>query len=577
DDQQVLREGRTILNQDEELTRHDGSKTWILTSKVPLRDTTGRIVGLAGFGLDITERKHAEDQLARLAQDWQRTFDASNDAIWILDAENRIVRSNKTAERLFSCPSDQMIGQFCWAIVHGSSMADPACPLARARSTMQRERNEMQRGNCILEVSVDPLFDQNGNYTGAVHIVSDITERKNAEARLLQSQKLEAIGQLAAGVAHDFNNLLTIVQGNASLLLASLPSDGDAPNLVDQIIHAASRAAALTRQLLAFSRAQHMETRPLNLNETIDSLVKMLNRILGEDINLECHLAPGLPPIVADPNMIEQVIMNLVVNARDAMRKGGRLTIATETLHLDAGTARACPEAREGLFVCLTVKDTGVGIQPEHLPHIFDPFFTTKEIGKGTGLGLATVYGIVKQHRGWIDVSSSAGAGTTLKVCLPAAKHTAHAQTHTETKPRGGTETILLVEDEPAVRKLNRLLLEHGGYRVLEAGSGPEAIELWKSHADEIDLLLTDVVMPGGMTGWELARQLNSEKPTLRIVLTSGYNTTEIDAENSLVQQGNVSLLQKPYLPNMLLQTVRECLDAQAHNPWSHRGAVATE
>ncbi|MGC8990709.1 MAG: ATP-binding protein, partial [Verrucomicrobiia bacterium] len=304
-------------------------------------------------------------------------------------------------------------------------------------------------------------------------------------------------------------------------------------------------------------------------NETIDNLMQMLNRILGEDISLECRLAPGLPPIVADPHMIEQVIMNLAVNAREAMPKGGRLTIATETLHLGAKTARSWPEAREGLFVCLTVSDTGVGIPPQQLPHIFDPFFTTKEVGKGTGLGLATVYGIVKQHRGWIDVFSKVGAGTTFKVFLPATERTppAPGQARIETETRGGTETILLVEDEPAVRQLNRLLLEHGGYRVLEAGSGPEAFQVWNSHAGEIDLLLTDVVMPGGITGWELAKQLHAQKPTLRIVLTSGYSTTEIDSERDFVQQANVALLQKPYLPSMLFQTVRESLDARAQNP----------
>jgi CheY-like chemotaxis protein len=289
------------------------------------------------------------------------------------------------------------------------------------------------------------------------------------------------------------------------------------------VVEASERAANLTRQLLTFSRKQVMQPQPLALNEVFANLTKRLNRAISENIDLQCHYEALLPYVQADPGMMEQVILNLVANARDAMPQGGQLRVATEQVTLDEAHARVNPEARAGEFVCLSVSDTGTGIAPEVLPRIFEPFFTTKEVGKGTGLGLATVYGIIKQHQGWLEVSSQLGEGSTFKVFLPAIPTPVRLAAAAEV--RGGNETILLVEDEPALRLMTRRLLERKGYRIREATDGQEALEVWQSHAGEISLLLTDIIMPGEMTGRELAERLWRQRPGLKVIFTSGYTS----------------------------------------------------
>jgi PAS domain S-box-containing protein len=339
----------------------------------------------------------------------------------------------------------------------------------------------------------------------------DITERKALEEQLRQSQKMEAVGQLAGGVAHDFNNMLAVIRGNAELLLMDEDQHtAETRESLKHVVAASERAANLTRQLLTFSRKQIMQAQPLVLNEVIANLTKMLKRVISENIELQCHYAEPLPYVQADTGMIEQVILNLVVNARDAMPDGGQLRVVTEQVALNEAHARVNPEARAGEFACLVVSDTGTGIDPEVLPHIFEPFFTTKEIGKGTGLGLATVYGIVKQHQGWIEVSSQVGEGSTFRVFLPAIPTPAQPMATSEAGAaiRGGKETILLVEDEHAVRMATQRVLESKGYTIREAASAREALELWQCHAGEIALLLTDIIMPGEMTGRELAERL---------------------------------------------------------------------
>jgi signal transduction histidine kinase len=318
---------------------------------------------------------------------------------------------------------------------------------------------------------------------------SVITERKALEELLRQSQRMDAVGQLAGGVAHDFNNMLAVIRGNAELLLmdeAQYPAD--AKEGLKHVVAASERAATLTRQLLAFSRKQVLQPQPLALNDVIANLTKMLRRLIGENIDLKCNCAAPLPCVQADTGMMEQVILNLVVNARDAMPGGGQVIVATARASLDEGRARANAEVRAGEFVCLSVSDTDTGIALDVLPRIFEPFFTTKEIGKGTGLGLATVYGIVKQHQGWIEVSSQVGEGTTFKVFLPAilAAAALAAASAADTKVRGGIETILLVEDDHEVRMTTRRVLESKGYRIREATCAREAIEVWQSHSGEI-------------------------------------------------------------------------------------------
>lgn len=307
-----------------------------------------------------------------------------------------------------------------------------------------------------------------------------------------------------------------------------------------------------------------MQTHLLDLNQVVESVGKLLRRILGEDIALHFEYASNLPPMEGDPGMIEQIIMNLAVNARDAMARGGTLTIGTADLEVTGEDVEANPEASVGHFICLKVMDTGQGMSPEVLRRIFEPFFTTKEVGKGTGLGLATVYGIVKQHNGWIQVSSRVGKGATFQVFLPASSRKSEDRSGIGVEPKiaGGTERILVVEDEPELLAMVRKVLKNNGYDVLDAASGPEALQIWKDHADHIDLLLTDMVMPGNMTGLELAEKLKGEKPALKVIFTSGYSV-EMVGKNLGLQRG-VNFLQKPYSPPKLAQMVRDALDRRA-------------
>jgi nitrogen-specific signal transduction histidine kinase/ActR/RegA family two-component response regulator len=392
--------------------------------------------------------------------------------------------------------------------------------------------------------------------------IEDTTQRLNLEAQLRQSQKMESVGQLAAGVAHDFNNMLTIIQGHSSSLLGRLTLPEEISDPIQAIYFAAERAASLTRQLLMFSRKNIMQLKPLDLRETASRLTKMLRLLIGENITLEFQPPAELPLIIGDNGMIEQVLMNLSVNARDAMPRGGRLTIALETVRLDETYIETHPEAHVGDFVRLRVRDTGLGMSATTLAHIFEPFFTTKEIGKGTGLGLATVYGIVKQHDGWLEVASEPNQGTTFDLFFPAGKEMAAAvkEQSTPTTPvTGGTETILIVEDEPLLREMARTILQNCGYQILEASSGKDALDVWNRHAGHINLLLTDMVMPEGISGAELAERLLLQKPDLKVLFTSGYTTGEISAE--VLVKTHAHFLQKPYTQAAVAKAVRDCLD----------------
>jgi CheY-like chemotaxis protein len=374
---------------------------------------------------------------------------------------------------------------------------------------------------------------------------------------------MEAIGRLAAGIAHDFNNVLTLIQGYTQLLLTRNELDEETKQMLTGIFLAGDQAARLSRQLLTFSRQKAAHRELLNLNELVHGLAGMLAHIIGDHIKLHCDCAAPLPGLQADPGMMEQLIMNLVLNARDAMSQGGDLYLGTQTVNLDAVYAERHPEAKAGDFVCLTVRDTGQGMPPEIMAHAFEPFFTTKEPGKGTGLGLATVYGIAKQHEGWVEVESRVGVGTTFKVFLPSVPLPAArlSAAPAEKEVRGGNETVLLVEDEPAVRALAKRVLEQYGYRVLDAVSGAQALKVWQEHAGRIDVLLTDVVMPDGVTGRELAAQLRTQKRELRIIFTSGYSPELTGLDTVFVRRETAHFLEKPYRPQALAQVIRRALD----------------
>ncbi len=386
-------------------------------------------------------------------------------------------------------------------------------------------------------------------FGGVVHCyVEDITERLSLEAQLRQSQKMESIGQLAAGVAHDFNNMLTIIQGHTSAMLAKPALPAELLEPVQSVYFAAERAAGLTRQLLMFSRKNVMQLRLLDLREVVGNMSKMLQRLIHMNISLEFHPPAELPLVLADNGMMEQVLMNLAVNARDAMPQGGSLTIGIEAVRIDGDYPVTHPEARAGDFVRLRVTDTGCGMDFTTLTRIFEPFFTTKEVGKGTGLGLATVYGIVKQHDGWLEVNSEPGQGTTFEIFFPASNEMAVAvekKIIPDMPVAGGTETILIVEDEPILREMARDILEGCGYRIVEASSGK-----------------ADMMMPGGVSGVDLAEQLLRNQPGLKVVFTSGYTANEISPE--VLARTGARFLQKPYSHADLAKTIRECLDKSA-------------
>ena len=416
---------------------------------------------------------------------------------------------------------------------------------------------------CVHTVKHREFIPDDVQFLLAVANVIGITvERLRLGDQLRQSQKMESIGQLAAGVAHDFNNMLTIIQGHTSALLARPTLPPDVLDPIQAVYFATERAAGLTRQLLMFSRKNVMQVKPLDLREVVANMTKMLPRLFGETITLEFQPPEELPFVQGDTGMIEQVIMNLAVNARDAMPKGGTLTIGLGALAVDAAHVELHPEARSGNFVRLRVNDTGIGMDAATRARIFEPFFTTKDVGKGAGLGLATVYGIVKQHEGWVEVDSEPGEGATFDVFFPATMPPAQpieekaAQVESVT---GGSETIFLVEDEPVLREMARDILESYGYRILEASTGKEALGMWNLTRGKIDLLLTDMIMPEGVSGAELAQRLLAGQPHLKVIFTSGYTANEVSPE--VLNKTRARFLQKPYTHDMLAKIVRDALD----------------
>lgn len=395
--------------------------------------------------------------------------------------------------------------------------------------------------------------------------VRDITERKHLEERLRQSQKMEAIGRLAGGVAHDFNNILTVINGYAEFILAGLSGNDPRREHLAAILNAGERAAELTSQLLAFSRNAIIEPKIIDLNEVVGSVVPMLRRLIGEDVRFVTDLTLDLAKVKIDPGQLEQLLMNLAVNARDAMPRGGLLTIATTTVHLPAGSPTNPGEIPSGHYIQLTVSDTGEGMSEQIKRLIFEPFFTTKGVGKGTGLGLATVYGIVSQAGGTISVESEVGRGTCFRILLPAVQESAHVESIglTHVAPRG-TETILLAEDEDGVRQLARLALEMLGYTVLEAGSGDAAVRTANSHHGPIHLLVTDVVMPD-FGGRELVDTIRATQPVVSVLYMSGYTDDAVVRHG--IEASTDAFLQKPFTPLSLARKVREVLDAASWPP----------
>jgi PAS domain S-box-containing protein len=517
------------------------------------------------------ERQQAEAAQRESQARKSAMLDSAPDCVVTIDHEGKIFEWNPTAEKVFRHRRAEVMGRDMAELIIPKALREPyRRGLARYQETGQSsilgrpvEMTAIRADGTEFPVELNitrvagegsPIF------TG---FIRDISGRKHLEEQLRQFQKMESIGQLAAGVAHDFNNILTVIQGHTDMLLGGMVEDTE--ESLKQIGAASRRAADLTRHLLAFSRKQEMQPQDLSLNEVIQGMSKMVGRLLGADIVLRFEPGPRLPAVHGDMGMIEQVLLNLAVNARDAMPRGGQLVIRTAETVVEETRAQNNPEARAGRFVCLSVQDTGCGIAPEILPRIFEPFFTTKERGKGTGLGLATVYGVVKQHQGWVEVESEPGRGTTFTVFLPASSAAAGSPA-TSPAPsesaRGRGETILIAEDETALRLLGARILRNLGYDVLEAASGVEAIRVWEQQGKKVDLLLTDLVMPDGMTGRELARQMEAQTPGLKVIYTSGYSPET--RETAFVFREGTNYLQKPYSSQKLARAVRDSLDGRS-------------
>lgn len=503
------------------------------------------------------ELEAAREKLARI-------FQSSPAAILICSLpDHRLIEANPAFWRLIGYERKELLGRTLaeleiWGEDQPALM--PASP-RQARRMPSFEVPLRTRAGDLRHMLISVEDFDFGDQRSRLLIMIDVTERKRLESDLRESQKLEAMGLLARGVAHDLNNILTVIQGHQSLIPLGSRLSPQAQTSLAGIGEAVAQASELTRQLLTFSRKRQFEARRVDINELIGGVARLLRPTLGKQIQLELECAPGLGLVWADPGMIEQVILNLGANARDAMPQGGRLTFTTELRFVRKPPASLQPAAAGGDYLCLTVRDTGRGIARENLGRVFEPFFTTKAVAKGTGLGLATVRHIVEQHQGWIEVDSAEGRGTTFRVFLPAVakSEVAAPKSKLAPAPEGARQTILLVEDEPAVRDLARQVLERAGYRVLAAENGTSATRLWRRHGAAVRLLIADLVLPGGLDGGELAQRLQAERPDLRVILSTGYGMDFDDGRWQALAAAR--LLPKPFSPDALARYVRECLE----------------
>jgi two-component system cell cycle sensor histidine kinase/response regulator CckA len=555
------------------IVRPDGSVRWIRDRGFPIRDPQGRVYRTAGIAEDVTERREAQEALVRREAHFRSLIENAQDLIMIVDGQCVIGYHSPSVERLLGFSHAELSGRNGLELVHPDDLPGVLETFAdlvlRPGGTALHEYRAATRdgGWKLLETRGTNLL-HDPVVSGIVLNAQDVTDRRQAEEglrlseeQLRQSQKMEAVGRLAGGVAHDFNNLLTAIQGNVEMLMLEVPQAGAIRDDLLEIKRAATRAASLTRQLLAFSRKQMLAPKVLDVNAAVREMERMLGRVIGEDVQLVTVLSADSAAVLADPGQLEQVILNLAVNARDAMPRGGTLRIETREVQLTETEAQRYPyRVDPGAYVRLSVCDTGVGMPSDVLGRVFEPFFTTKEPGKGTGLGLSTVYGIVKQSGGYVWAESEEGRGSTFRVYLPRVNaEPERAEPRPEPVAERGGGVVLLVEDEEGVRSLSRRVLERRGYTVLAARNAAEARQMFAANGNRVDLLLTDVVMPHE-SGRELAEALLPLQPDLRVVFMSGYT------DDALIRHGVLEdrfrLLEKPFAPEGLARIVREALEA---------------
>lgn len=527
---------------------------------------------IISVGRDITERKLMEEAIIKSKQDWEDTFDIINDAITIHDYNFNIIRANKAAEEILGKDIINLIGKKCFESYHGTECPPDECPSCKVLVTGKPTVSEIFESHLkkYLEIKALPRFDENMKMIGLIHIVKDISDKKKVEeeqkslqSQLMHAQKMESVGTLAGGIAHDFNNILTAIIGYGSILNRKMSENDPIRAYVDQILTAANSAANVTRSLLTFSRKQAINPRKIDVGEVIERVEKFLKRIIGEDIEFRTDLADESLMVNADPSQLEQVLMNLAVNARDSMPNGGSLTIKTETVVFDEEAIRRHVGAKKGMHICISVIDTGSGIDKETKNRVFEPFFTTKDVDKGTGLGLSIAYGIIKQHNGLMDIDSKPGEGTTFKIFLPVDNPIVTEETEAEqlpVLPGGGKETILVAEDDEILRVLLTTILTEFGYEVLVAEDGEEAVAMFSEHRDVIQLVIFDVIMPK-KSGKEAYEEIARIDPDIRALFLSGYTAEKVD-ELALEAEG-LEFLHKPIMTEDFLKKVKEILNGK--------------
>ncbi|KAF0144150.1 MAG: multi-sensor hybrid histidine kinase [Nitrospirae bacterium] len=527
-----------------------------------IKDDEGNITGTLSSGEDITEHERAEEFIRNL-------LETVDEGFIVIDRDYRIINANRAYCTQVNMPLESVIGKHCHEVSHHISKrcfeAGEDCSVKRAFESGEPytvlHTHYDDKGNAIyVETKSYPVKDASGKVVSAIEVINNITEKKKLEEQLRHAQKMEAVGTFAGGIAHDFNNILTAIIGYGNLLQMKMQADEPLRAYVDPILISAERAASLTQSLLAFSRKQIMNPRPVNLNELVNVVKKLVVRLIGEDIEVKTLLSEDDLTIIADPGQMEQVLINLATNARDAMQEGGALTIITKAVELDNEFIMAHNYGKKGKYAFVSVTDTGTGMDERTKEKIFDPFFTTKEVGKGTGLGLAIVYGIIKQHNGYINVYSEQGQGTTFNIYLPLTHKAEVKETKlAEMAPSmEGAETVLLAEDEEDVRRITKTVLEKFGYKVIEAVDGEDAVNKFVENRDKIELLIFDVIMPA-KTGKEAYKEIKKIRPDIKALFVSGY-PAEISDRKGLFEEG-INFVPKPVSPTGLLKKVREILD----------------
>lgn len=569
-DREVLSANELVDIPEESIRMRDKTERILHTKKIPIPDESGEPLYLLGISEDITERKRAEKTLYERDAFISNILETVDEGFIVVDRQYRILSANKAFCRSAKLPEEQVLGRYCYEVSHHSNRPcfevgedcavkqtfDVGTPHSAAHTHVAENGEKVH-----VEIKSYPVRDASGSIVSAIETITDVTEKRNLEEQLRHAQKLESLGTLAGGVAHDFNNILSVIIGYGDMLAMRLPKDDPNLRYLKDILSAAERATHLTQSLLIFSRKQITELKPVSINDLVSGMKKMVFRIIGEDVETRVHLAPEQMTVMGDYGQLEQVLMNFATNARDAMPEGGLLTIDTQLHEMDDAFIHQHGFGKPGKYALVSVSDTGKGMDEQTRERIFEPFFTTKVLGKGTGLGLSIVYGIIKQHNGYINCYSEPGKGTIFNIYLPVVnEEVSKFEDAAISSDQGGTETILLADDDEHIRRLTKELLENCGYTVIEAKDGAEAVTTYCLNRAAIQLVLLDVIMPG-KSGKEAFDEIQRIDPGAKVLFISGY-TEDVIKRMKIIEE-KLPFLQKPVSPGNLLAKIREILDSR--------------